>query len=1049
LTVAIAATWFVISTDAADGERALSQYVRDLWGSDTGFPGGPVYAITQTDDGYLWIGAEKGLVRFDGLTFRLLEPFGSPASAGSTVFGVAAAADGSLWARLRGIALVRYHDGAFEDILAGVGAPDSVVSAMVRGRGDRMLLATLGQGAIAYEGGRFATIASPKAMPSSSFVISIAETGDGDIWLGTRDAGLLRVQGSRVTRLTDRLPDFKINCLLATGNGELWIGTDKGVVRWTGVEITRSGIPIALHDIPALAMIRDGHSNVWIAAGPRGLLRVSRQGTASSAERGGRSGRHVTALFEDRDRNVWVGTDQGLERWRDPVFTTYSIAQGLPSEGVGPVYVDPAERIWFAPSSGGLYRMHDGVVVPIKKAGLDRDVVYSIDGGNDEIWLGRQRGGLTRLRLRGTTVTAERFTHADGLAQDSVYAVHRARDGAIWAGTLSAGASRFKDGVFTTYGMANGLASNTVTGILETSDGTMWFATPNGLSALSGGGWRTYAAKDGLPSNDVNTIFQDPVGNVWVGTAGGLAVIQAGHVRPLRNLPSALRRPIVGLSEDRGGSLWLATADRIAHVNRPGLLQGILSDGDVREYGLADGLVVTEGLKRHRTVVSDSRGRIWFALNRGLSVADPARDTDGRALPALTHVEEMSADGRQVDLKNPIKIPSDRRRVALAYAGLSLSVPERVRFRYRLDGFDRDWSEPVAARQAVYTNLGPGHYRFRVTASNSDGLWNGAEATLPFEIQPMFWQTAWFRMSAVLLGFAAGWGLYRLRVLQVARQLNLRFEERLAERTRIAQELHDTLLQGFMSASMQLHVAVDRLPDESPARSSLSRVLDLMGRVIEEGRNAVRGLRSSTSESHSLEQAFSGMQQELAVAEPAAYRVVVQGKPRPLKPIIRDEVYRIGREGVVNAFRHSGAANIEIELEYRPRELRMFVRDDGRGVDPAVVQSGTDGHWGITGMRERAERIGASLKMRSRAAAGTEIELRVPAHVAFGREVAARPEPPAPPSTDGASGGQPDIANGLNAATVRLKPDTTERFETDSREIPRDRQSQDSRVQRR
>jgi signal transduction histidine kinase len=235
----------------------------------------------------------------------------------------------------------------------------------------------------------------------------------------------------------------------------------------------------------------------------------------------------------------------------------------------------------------------------------------------------------------------------------------------------------------------------------------------------------------------------------------------------------------------------------------------------------------------------------------------------------------------------------------------------------------------------------------------------------------------------------AGWGAYRLRLRQVAKQLNIRFEERLAERTHIAQELHDTLLQGFMSASMQLHVAVDRLPADSPSRAPLTRVLDLMRRVTEEGRNAVRGLRA-TPDTDALETAFSRIQQEFTDSR-ATFRVVVEGSPAVLGPVVRDEVYRIGREAVINAFRHAAATRIEIELEYTPRELRMFVRDDGKGVDEQVLVRGSEGHWGLTGMRERAERIGATLKIRSRAGAGTEVELRVPARVAFDRPAPGRP----------------------------------------------------------
>lgn len=974
---------------ALDAERALSQYIRDQWGSDRGFPGGPVYGITQTADGYLWIAAEKGVVRFDGLTFRLFEPSGSTSGSGPTVLGVAAAPDGSLWARLRGPALVRYHDGAFESILSDVGLPESVVTAMLRVHDDTILLATLGHGAVKYQGGRFDTIASPTVMPSSSFVIAIAETPDGDIWLGTRDAGLVRVQGAQVTRVTQGLPDLKINSLLPGEQGDVWIGTDRGVARWTGTGITKASVPPLLDDVPALAMIRDGESNVWIAAGARGLIRVNRHGVSMLDSRDRRSTRHVTAVFEDREGNLWVGTDSGIERWRDPVFTTYSTAHGLPGDGIGPIYVDPSQRTWFASAAGGLYWLRDGRLGRITQAGLDRDVIYSIAGDRNDVWIGRQRGGLTRLSARGDAFTSDRFTQADGLAQDSVYAVHRARDGAVWAGTLSGGVSRFKSGAFTTYGTANGLASNTVASIVDTADGTIWFATPNGLSALSRGGWRRYSTEDGLPSNDVNTLFEDSAGNVWAGTAAGIAVVQAGQVRAPRDVPPVLRGAVLGFAEDGIGWLWMATADRVLRANRAALVYGTLAEADLHEYGVADGLIAVEGVKRHRSVVADPRGRVWFSLNRGLSVADDTR-ADSQVVAALTQVEEVSADGASVDLHGTIEIPSSRRRITLSYAGLSLSVPERVMFRYRLDGFDRDWSDPVAERQAVYTNLGPGQYVFRVMASNSDGVWNGPEATIRFSVQPMVWQTAWFRVSVAVMSLLAGWAAYRLRVRQVARQLSVRFEERLAERTRIAQELHDTLLQGFVSASMQLHVAADRLPDDSPAKPSLGRVLDLMGRVIEEGRNAVRGLRSPSSAPHDLEQAFSGIQQELAIAEQTEYRVIVDGRPRPLNPIIRDDVYRIGREALVNAFRHSGARSVEIELEYASSDLRMLVRDNGCGIDARVIRSGSDGHWGLPGMRERAQRIGAHFKVSTRAAAGTEVELSVPGHIAF-QQTAGRP----------------------------------------------------------
>ncbi len=972
------------ASGSVHAQRAMSQYVRDEWTSDRGFPGGPVHAVTQTTDGYLWIGAEKGLVRFDGLTFRLLEPKGTPNTA-PAVLGVVAAPDGSVWARLRGMALLRYQHEAFENILAALGNPESVVTAMERGRDHSILAATLGRGAMISRNGRVDAIVDTKALPGSSFVISIAATPNGDFWLGTRGAGALRVQGTHVTRFTDGFPDLKVNCLLAMDDHNVWIGTDKGVVRWTGTEISRSGIPDVLTNLQALAMIRDRSGNVWIAAGSDGLVRVDDRGRANRWESKSAPGPNVSSVFEDRDGNIWLGTDRGIERWRDPVFTSFSTAQGLPSSAVGPVYVDDRGRAWFAPTSGGLFWIEDGVIGRVTEAGLDRDVAYSIDGAGDDVWVGRQRGGVTRLRRSTAGWSAMRLTEAEGLPQNSVYAVALARDGALWAGTLSAGASRIVNGVVTTFTTASGLASNTITSIAEGLDGTIWFGTPGGLSAFSRGSWRTYTTRDGLPSNDVNTVFVGPRGILWAGTTDGLAFVQDGQLRPCRGMPAALHASIFGLAMDQSGSLWLNTIDRVFRVDRDPLLRCEVTERQVREYGVADGLLAVDSMKRHRTLVTDSRGRVWLALSRGISVADPGH-ANAQTLPALTHVESMSADGGPVDLNGAIAIPAGRRRIAFVYTGLSLSVPERVRYRYRLDGFDHDWSEPTADRQTVYTNLGYGQYRFRVIASNGDGLWNGSEASLAFEIRPMLWQTRWFQAAAVVIGLAAAVGVYRLRLRQLSHQLNVRFEERLAERTRIARELHDTLLQGFVSASMQMHVAVDRLPEDSPAKPAFTRVLDLMSRVIEEGRNAVRGLRSG-GEAHDLEHAFSGIQSELATGQTAAYRVIVEGKPRQLNPAVRDDVYRIGREGLVNAFRHSGAAAVEIEIEYAPGELRLFVRDDGRGIDPQIARTGTTGHWGIAGMKERAARIGGSLTIRSRAAAGTEIELRVPGRAAFTRQI--------------------------------------------------------------
>ena len=969
-----------VALQAKEPNKAMTQFVREQWGSDRGFPSGPVYAITQTNDGYLWIGTAKGLVRFDGLNFHLFQPSNNAGVPSGPVLGLLADAEGNLWIREQGAVLLRYHDGKFEDLSTGFVRPEVAVTAMARGEDGQALFAGVLNGIFQYAAGRFRKLASAPEKPNF-LVISMVELTNGRILLGTRDTGLFQFDGQQFLAGPTTLRDRKINCLLSSDPQELWIGTDNGLLRWNGKEFVNTSIPLALIHSQILALKKDRQSNIWIGT-PEGLFRIDSGGVSSRDEKQPGPTGGVTAIFEDREGNVWTGSTQGLERFRDSVFTTYSVPEGLPSESNGPIYVDSEDRTWFAPSDGGLYWLKDRAVGRVKRAGLDKDVVYSVTGGSGELWIGRRRGGLTHLQDLAGALTGETYTQAQGLAQNSVYAVHLNRDGTVWAATLSGGVSKLKDGKFSNYTSATGLLSNSVASITESSNGTMWFATPKGLSAFSNGHWQSFTLKDGLPSEDVICLLEDSMATLWLGTARGLASIRSGRVWSPEEVPDLLREPIFGIEEDRKGGLWIATANRVLRVDRGKLFRGKLSRDDVREYGLPDGLRGTAGVKRNSSVVADQLGRIWFSMNRGISFVDPASTTDSSA-PALVHIEGISADGSAISLQKEVRIPGAHQRLTFSFAGLSLSAPERVRFRYKLDSFDRDWSNPVAQSEASYTNLDSGSYLFHVMASNGEGQWNSSEALLQFKIEPVFWRTWWFRLSGMLGIALVVLMIIRLRVLRLTRQMTIRFEERLAERTRIAQELHDTLLQGFLSASMQLHVVVDQLPPNSPAQPALGRILKLMGQVIEEGRNTLRGIRSSSENPDQVEQAFLRMRRELAMDEMVNFRVVVEGSPRPLQTLVRDEIYSIGREAMVNAFQHSGANNLEVELEYAANQMKVLIRDNGCGIDAEVLRSGRDGHWGLSGMRERAERIGAKFRVLSAASVGTEIELSIPGRVAF------------------------------------------------------------------
>src|SRR5258708_1640308 len=554
-------------------------------------------------------------------------------------------------------------------------------------------------------------------------------------------AGLFYFANGHVVSVSAKSRDNKINCLLPLDDNELLVGTDSGLFRWNGIELTPATLPPPLRHVQVLTMLRDRDSNIWVGTA-RGVVRINTGGIALSEERELRGDGGVNALFEDREGNVWVGGARGLERVQDSIFLTYSPSASLPSERNGPIYVDPENRSWFAPAKGGLYFLKEGRVQSLSAAPLDRDVIYSIDGHKDEIWIGGQHSGLTRLQYRDGLVRTRTYTEENGLAQNSVYAVHQSRDGAVWAGTLTGGVSKYWDGHFTTYTTATGLPSNSILSISETRNGTVWFATPNGLSSLSNGDWKTYALQEGLPSKNVNCLFEDPSGVLWIGTSKGLASFNSGRIQVPREPPEALRGQIFGIAIDKHGWLWIATSDHVISVRPDHLAAGTLEPRDVREYGLADGLRSVEGVKRNNSVVADSLGRIWFSMSRGLSVVDPSHLADS-SVPPLAHVATISADGNPIDIGESVRIPASRKKITFGFTGLSFAAPEHVRFRYCLDGFDHGWSEPTAVREAVYTNLSPGAYRFRVIASNSHNAWHAVETAISFEIEPAYYQTTW------------------------------------------------------------------------------------------------------------------------------------------------------------------------------------------------------------------------------------------------------------------------------------------------------------------
>ncbi|HSG41505.1 MAG TPA: two-component regulator propeller domain-containing protein, partial [Thermoanaerobaculia bacterium] len=626
-------------------------------------------------------------------------------------------------------------------------------------------------------------------------------------------------------------------------------------------------------------------------------------------------------------------------------ISVYGASQGLPGNGPTSLFEDSRGRLWVGVDSGLAWRergrffqlkMPDGDAI-----GVARWIAEDREG---DLWVATSLPSRALIRVRGERVVevlpVERLGGQDSTGMVAAMAADP-RSG-LWLGLGNSELKLYRNGTLESHGSLGG---RRIRSLLPDARG-LWVATSQGLSLVRNGKPSTLDARNGLPCDDVEDIVWAEDGFLWVKTACGLVRISPGEL-----------------------DSWSGHPERRVRVR-------VLDAFDGAQAGLSP---------FNPRSVKSLDGRLWFAIERGgLQVFDP-KDVKSNAVPPPVRILRLAADRRTYEPESGLRLPPLTRDLEIEYTALSLTLPEKVRFRYRLEGaYGGDWQEAGARREAFFTNLSPGSYRFSVVACNNDGIWNQQGAALDFAILPAFHQTSAFLGLCALTAMGLAGSAYRWRARQVRARLDRRFEARLAERTRVAQELHDTLLQGFLSASMQLHVAVAELPPGEPARSRFERVQQLMSQVIEEGRQALRGLRSTDgSADDNLEPSLSRIPGELGMQDLAVFRVVAEGRARPLLPVVRDEIYRIAREALVNAFRHSGAATIEVEIEYAARQLRIVVRDDGRGIDSDVLRAGREDHWGLSGMRERAERIGARLQVWSRAGSGTEVELAVPGEIAF------------------------------------------------------------------
>jgi signal transduction histidine kinase/ligand-binding sensor domain-containing protein len=970
----------------------VSQYAHTPWKVRDGFVKGVISSIAQTPDGYLWLGTEFGLLRFDGVRNVPWQPPSGQSLPSNRIFSLLAARDGTLWigtskglASWSGGKLTQYPPLAGQAIRAAI-VEDHEGAIWAGG------LASSPPGKLcAIRNGDVQCAADDGGLGNG--VSGLYEDGKHNLWVGVRN-GLWRWKPGAPEFFPGTTPAANgggIQGIAESGDGALLFGAHNGIGRLAAGASETFPLPPSVQQLIAIRMLRDRDGSLWIGTADRGIVHVQQGRTDVYTQADGLSGDFVTALFTDREGTMWVATDGGLDRFRRLAVPTISLSQGLSNASVLSVLADPDGSVWLS-TRRGLNRWANGQITTFGQNGLlngdyagsmFRDsrgriwastlhefgyldngrfvALKSVPGGAvysicedvaGNLWIANRERGLIQLskdgRVEETPWAA--LGHKDpalAMAADPV------RPG-LWIGFQQGGLAYFADGtVRQSYSDAQGLGEGRVNMLRTDPDGTLWAATDGGLSRLKNGKIVTLTGKNGLPCDVVHWLLEDDAHAFWLYTTCGLARIDRSEL-----------------------DAW----------NR-GTIHSTLLDSSDGVRSLDD----NGGYTPHAARSTD--GRIWFLPSDGASVVDPRHLPVNDLLPPI-HIEQIWANHKAYDIpadaRAGVSLPPLVRDLEIDYTALSLVASEKVRFRYLLEGWDQEWQDAGNRRQVWYSNLPPRTYRFRVMACNNSGLWNEAGASVSISIAPAYYQSTWFLVSCAAAFLVILWAGYCVRVRQMERQFSIHLEGRLAERTRIARDLHDTMLQSFQAVLMKFQTIGHLLQHNQQARMALDGAVAQARQAIVEGRNAVHDLRSSTQVTNDLAAAIRSCGEELTAATPGQaapeFYVKVEGTSRDLAPLVRDDVQRIGCEAVRNAFRHAQASRIEVEVRYDRRQLRVRVLDNGKGIDAKVLdEGGRSGHFGLPGMHERAKSIGGNLTVRRRTDAGTEAELTIPRSVAYAK----------------------------------------------------------------
>ena len=965
----------------------VSQYSHTSWKIRDGFAREAPEAIAQTPDGYLWLGTASGLFRFDGIRNVPWQPPSDQQLPSNAIMSLLATRDGSLWiGTSKGLA--RWKDGKLTQYAELAGRYIFKIIEDHEG--------TIWASGVAITTGRVCAIQSAGihcdgddgALGRGAF--SLYEDSKGNLWAGVKD-GLWRFRPGPPKFYSLAGEPNGIQGIGEELDGTLLIGWNGGVYRFIDGKAEAYPLPGITSRFMARRILRDRDGGLWIGTTDRGLIHAYDGKTDVYGNLEGLSGDLIYALFEDQEKNIWVATVNGLDRFRDFAVVTFSKNEGLVNPIVWSVLAGRDGSIWIG-TFPGLTRWTNGSFAVIKEDrklnGINANSLFQDNSGR--IWISTPEGFGYLRDDRFHPVSTVRGA-VTGMAQDTA--------GNIWIANEHATLFKVRDAVVVQQIAWTDLGHKDPASAVaaDPSRGGLWIGfNLGGIAYFTDNQMReSYKAVDGFAEGRVNYLGFDRAGSLWAATEGGLSRLKDGQVTTLTTKNGLPCNTIHWVIEDSADSFWLETACGLLRIKRQELDNWIVAvsrDKDAKPPSQfitldnSDGVrSVSSGSHFSPTVTQSADGRLWFYGLEGVTVVDP-NHLPFNHLPPSVHVEQLIADRRTYDrtANGNFRLPPLVRDLQIDYTALSFVAPEKNLFRYKLEPRDRDWQEVTNRRQVFYNDLPPGNYRFRVMACNNSGVWNEAGTYLDFTIDPAYYQTTWFRVAMVMVFLFVVGSIYQLRLRQVAEQVRGRMEERLEERERIARDLHDTLLQGVQGLILKFHAVSKQIPADTPAHNALEKTLDHADQVLAEGRDRIQNLRANSVSLADLPAAFRCVAEETSDGLDATFKTVIEGRPRDLHPLVLEESYCIGREAIINALSHSGAQHVEAEITYDSRQFRIRIRDDGRGIDPRILEAGgRSGHWGLRGMRERTQKIGGQLKFWSRPETGTEVELTVPGATAY------------------------------------------------------------------